>query len=194
MQRTTLKIAEWVNDLDEIAHDFMNSFGDLDPSTLNWKPSHKTWSIAQNIDHLIRINESYFPQLEEMHMGRYQPPVISRLGFLLSFFGKSILQSVQPGNDKKRITFPIWEPTVSDIDIDIIKQFTTHQEKLKQKIKNSADLIAQNAIIASPANKWIVYRLETAFNIIILHERRHLKQSQALLDQVLKSGQSGLPG
>ena len=157
---------------------------------MNWRPNPKAWSIAQNIDHLIRINESYFSQLEELHLGSFKAPFIGKLGFLVSFFGKSILKSVEPSNTKKISTFPIWQPSNSKIDGGILERFKAHQEKLKLEIKKSTDMIAQNAIISSPANKWIVYRLETAFDIIVLHEKRHLKQSEALLHQLVTQGEN----
>jgi len=43
---------------------------------------------------------------------------------------------------------------------------------------NSSNLIANDFVISSPANKYIVYKLENAFDIIINHERRHFKKAK----------------
>ena len=72
---------------------------------------------------------------------------------------------------------------MSNVDENILDRFNSHQEKFKEEIRKSADLIDKQVVISSPANKWIVYKLETAFDIIILHEKRHLKQTQAILEQ-----------
>jgi hypothetical protein len=97
------------------------------------------------------------------------------------FFGKVIPDSVQPDRRKKMKTFPIWQPSQSEIAADILQQFENHQEQLKNLIESSSDLLDQRAIISSPANKNIVYTLETAFDIIVTHERRHFEQAKEVL-------------
>ena len=39
---------------------FNDKFGHLGEKELNWKPNARTWSIAQNIDHLMVVNENLF--------------------------------------------------------------------------------------------------------------------------------------
>jgi len=39
-------------------------------------------------------------------------------------------------------------------------------------------LIEKQPIISSPANRIIVYKLETAFGIMVAHEKRHLGQEK----------------
>lgn len=52
--------------------------------------------------------------------------------------------------------------------------------KILQNAVDTADLIQQGAIISSPANRNIVYTLETAFDIIVAHEQRHLEQAREI--------------
>ena len=78
-------------------------------------------------------------------------------------------------------TFPIWEPTASQIRTDIIQHFEKHQSELKRQIEASKLLIEKGTIISSPANRIIVYKLETAFDIIVSHEQRHLAQAKEVL-------------
>ena len=61
-------------------------------------------------------------------------------------------------------------------------RFTEHQEKLKQNILESEDLLEKNAVISSPANPKIVYKLDAAFKIILAHEERHFQQAKRLLE------------
>jgi hypothetical protein len=74
-------------------------------------------------------------------------------------------------------TFPIWEPIKSDIKEDIWERFEKNQNELKILIQSSSDLLDKGTIISSPANRNIVYKLETAFTIIVSHEKRHFEQS-----------------
>jgi hypothetical protein len=171
----------WINEIDNITTEFHERFGHLDSSELNWKPEPSTWSIAQNIDHLITINSTYFPVLDAVRKGNYSLAWTGRIGFLVNFFGKAILRGVQPQQRRKSKTFPIWEPSTSAIPGDILKRFRLHQDALKAAIISSESLLEHGTVIASPANKYIVYKLDAAFDIIVAHEYRHLQQAQQML-------------
>lgn len=167
----------WTSQIDEITSKFKQSFGALTIEQLNWKPDPNTWSIGQNIDHLIVINGTYFPIIKSVRAGAYRLPFMARWGFMVSFLGQTILKSVQPDRRKRMKTFPIWEPTRSDVKPDIWERFDKQQAELKDLIQSSSDLLDKGTVISSPANRQIVYKLETAFDIIVTHERRHFEQS-----------------
>jgi hypothetical protein len=179
-----LGMKNWTTELDSITEQFISQFGTLTNEQLNWKPDPNTWSIAQNLDHLIVVNETYYPVLNSLKEGKYKAPFISKIRFLVSFFGKTILKAVQPDRRKKMKTFPIWEPGVTQIEGDILKKFENHQKELKQKIEDAKELADKGAIISSPANRNIVYKLETAFDIMVSHEKRHLEQAKEVLAQL----------
>lgn len=172
------------NKIDQITNDFKEKFGKLSAEQLNWKPNAQTWSIAQNIDHLIVINESYYPVIKSVREGTYKVPFMGKIGFMVNSMGKMILNAVEPTRKKKIKTFSIWEPSVSSISPDILARFEKHQEELKKMISDSKDLVEKGVVISSPANKNIVYKLGTAFDIIVTHEQRHLQQAKEVLAQL----------
>jgi hypothetical protein len=172
---------DWIKELNVVTQNIEIHFSSLTTEQLNWKPNPTTWSVAQNLDHLIVVNETYYPILASLKEGTYKAPFIASIGFIVSFLGKTVLKAVQPDRKQKMKTFPIWEPSTSSVSNDILKRFEVHQNELKQKIENAKDLIEQGVVIASPANKNIVYKLETAFDIIVFHEQRHLEQAKEVL-------------
>ena len=176
----------WINEIDAVTDACQQYFSPLSSDELNWKPNPSTWSIAQNIAHLIVVNETYFPILASLQNGQYKTAWIAKIGFLVSFFGKTVLNAVNPDRRKKMKTFPIWEPKKSNID-DILKKFEQHQEELKHNIAASKIFIEKGVVISSPANAYIVYKLETAFEIIVTHEKRHLAQAKEVLAMLKKS-------
>ena len=180
---------DWTLQIDKITEHFVVAFGSLSTEQLNWKPNPQTWSIAQNIDHLIVVNETYYPVLTSLKEGTYKTPFIARLGFMVSFLGKTVLNAVKPDRKKKMKTFPVWEPTISQVKDDILDNFKKHQGELSRQIETSKDLVEKGTVISSPANKNIVYKLETAFDIIVSHEQRHLEQAKEIL-QILKNNTS----
>ena len=168
----------WTNQIDATTSDFQNHFGNLTEAELNWKPDSKTWSVAQNLHHLMVINKTYFPVIDAVRNTRYKTPWIGKINFMVNFFGNTILKSVSPDRKRKMKTFPLWEPSAGTIEKDILKKFASHQDELKALIVSSSDLLDQGKIISSPANKNIVYTLKCAFDIIVTHERRHLEQAK----------------
>lgn len=172
-----MNTGNWIAQLNEITDLFLTEFGSLSPEQLNFKPNNKKWSIAQNIDHLIKINNSYFPVITAVRNNSLKLPFTSKIEFIVNSFGKMILKAVQPERKRRMKTFSVWEPAQSNFSSDIIEKFKISQDELKTLIEGSDELIKNGAVIYSPANKKIVYKLETAYDIIILHERRHFEQA-----------------
>lgn len=179
--RAQFDMKNWTTSLENITEQFKNEFGALTNEQMNWKPNSSTWSIAQNLDHLIVVNETYYPVLESLKVGNYKTPFSAKIGFIVSFLGKTVLKAVQPDRQKKMKTFPIWEPGTSKVSDDILKKFEIHQNELKQKIEEAEEFVEKGTVICSPANRNIVYKLETAFDIIVSHEQRHLEQAKEVL-------------
>lgn len=176
----------WIKDLGKVTQDVEMLFSDLSEVELNWKPQPEAWSIAQNLEHLIVVNETYFPVLASLKEGTYKAPFMAKLSFMVPFLGKTVLKAVQPDRKKKMKTFLIWEPSSSEVKPGIIMRFKSHQTELQQKIDDSKELIKKNVVISSPANRNIVYKLETAFEIIVTHEQRHLEQAREILSILKK--------
>lgn len=181
---------DWTSQLDKVTENFVANFGSFSPEQLNWKPNPQTWSIAQNIEHLIVVNETYYPVLASLKAETYKTPFMGKISFMVSFLGKTVLNAVKPDRKKKMKTFSIWEPTVSEIKGDILSRFENHQTELKQQIEASKGLVEKGTVISSPANKNFVYKLETAFDIIVSHEQRHLEQAKEILQLLTKNTSS----
>jgi hypothetical protein len=172
-----MNVQPWLSKIDENTNSFQTAFGHLKESELNWKPDGKTWSVAQNIHHLIAINETYYSVVKSVREGSQKLPWIASVKFMVRFFGSFILDSVEPTRKRKMKTFPMWEPSQSNLGADIVQQFIRHQTELKNLIESSGDLVDKEVIISSPANRNIVYTLARAFDIITTHEVRHFNQA-----------------
>lgn len=179
----------WKERIDKNTESFQQIFGSLNSKKLNWKASAQNWSIAENIQHLIRINESYFPVFEEVRSGTLKLPFVAKFGFMVNFFGNLIKKSVDPAGKKKMRTFPLWEPDSSGLDPEILKKFESSQGQLKGYIVDLHDVIASGKVIYSPANRNIVYSLPTALDIIVLHQQRHFYQAREVLELQNRSSQ-----
>lgn len=172
-----MKTEQWKNDIDAITQAFADRFQLLSKTELNWKPQANVWSVAQNMHHLMVINETYNPVIKRVRQGKNTLPAHASWKWLVRFFGNYILKSVSPDRRRKMKTFPMWEPSQSELPATMVEDFKKHQTELKALIDSCTDLIGAETVISSPANRSIVYTLQTAFDIIITHEKRHLQQA-----------------
>lgn len=169
--------------IDIITNIIESEFGDMTKEQLNQKLNPQAWSIAQILEHLIIINSTYFPIVHALEHGTYTIPFIGKISFIPMFLGKALLASMKGSRKTKTTTFSIWEPSHSEIEADIIQRFRQHQEELKHMIVQCEHHIKAHAIISSPANKYIVYPLSMAIDIIIAHEYRHIEQAREVASQ-----------
>ncbi|MEL6536145.1 MAG: DinB family protein [Bacteroidota bacterium] len=172
------QIRQWQSRLEQVSSSVKEEFGGLDASQLNWKPSEDTWSIGQNLDHLITLNRTYFPMLKALQTGKPSLPWTAKFKPLRKLFGKMILKSVLPDRKRKIKTFVVWEPTQSSLPETIVNQFLDHQIEVWQRLEEVVPMLGSGKAIPSPASSVIVYNLEDFFEIVITHEERHLNQAR----------------
>jgi len=172
--------------IDAITIQFQEMFSEVSYETLNKKPNEKQWSISQNIEHLMKVNQSYFPIFKTIEKGKLSIPLIGNFRFYANYIGRTILKSVNPNNSKKIKTSTTWRPIKADGDKQILDNFVLHQETLKNHIAKMEKWIKRNIVIYSPVSKALVYTLPTALEIIITHEERHLNQAKKVLDTIVK--------
>jgi DinB superfamily len=172
------QIKDWCAEIDTITSAVMDSFGLLNEEILNRKGTNGSWSIAENLKHLIIVNSTYFPVLDPL-LEKADQTKISRLKmWFAQKTGVWILKRVARSRTNKMKTFPIWEPEQMHDDGNIIELFKQHQETLKKYVQRCLPLLEAGCLISSPASKVVIYSLEDAFRIIIEHEWRHILQAR----------------
>jgi len=178
-------IKEVQNNLDRLTELYQDEVYPMTIEQLNKKVDKKTWTINQVLNHLVKINSSYFPIFEQVSKGKYSTPILGNIGFYAKYLGKSILKSVRPENKKKIKTAQIWTPKKESFDESQIYDFMKIQESLKNHIEEMEKWIARDIVIHSPMSRNLVYPITDALNIIVTHEERHLDQLKRIKAEVL---------
>ncbi len=75
----------WKEQIDQNTKLVQELFSKIPAQQLNVQPNIQTWSIAQNLEHLIVINESYYPILNQLHGHVYKAPFHAKFTFLVNF-------------------------------------------------------------------------------------------------------------
>lgn len=170
--------------ISQVSEQVEELFGTADDLSLNIKPAPDRWSVAQVLEHLILINESYIPVIRTVRNGQWKPGWLGSRPFMTRFWYRTIYYSIHPDNRKKNKTRPIWEPSASSIEPGIVNRFLQQQEDFKSWITEAQDLVEQNVIIHSPAGKFITYTVGGAIDIMTQHELRHLIQAKETWQEV----------
>lgn len=171
------KVIFWISEIHQNTEKFKNEFSSMSEDRLLFKPTAQTWSIAENIQHLIEVNQSYYPIFTQLLAQTYRPPWSGKFRFINKLFGNLILKSVNEDRKKKIKTFTLWVPNELPPAKDVLSRFEAHQLELIGWIKKLEAFIDKLVIINSPANKIVSYTLDDAIEIIIMHEKRHLNQA-----------------
>jgi hypothetical protein len=168
------------NEIDEITADVRASFGALTPDQLNWKPAADSWSIAQCLDHLILTNTQMLPAIDGKIAGggnsfweNWSP--------LTGYFGRFLSGTMT--KDEKKFKAPskaIVPP--SDIDVDIVDNFAENNRILKEKISACGDLDWRSTVVTSPFMRLMTYRLADGVDILVGHEKRHIRQAKRVVE------------
>jgi hypothetical protein len=138
--------------------------------------------VAQCLDHLIVSNTTYFPQFEEVASGKHKNTFYQNIGFISRFWGEQLLKDVGPVVNRNFKNPAIFTPSQSDIDSDIVNQFSKHQAQLTGIIKKLDGVDLNKTVINSPVTGLIVYNLTHVLGVITAHEQRHIQQARRVMD------------
>ncbi|MCB0658804.1 MAG: hypothetical protein KDC57_21810 [Saprospiraceae bacterium] len=188
MDPTIEQRQRWTSLLTQIQHEIL-TWRKVGSELLNRRPGADRWCLYEIIDHLDKVNRSYFPQLAAIENGSGQVLRGPRLWWGKQL-GKFILKSVQPDNPKRVKTFPVWVPNPDTFDESTFTSFVTSQQQMISGINGSGAAVRSNVKLTSPANKHIYYPAVLAFEIIVTHQLRHLRQGQDVLSSLANSAPS----
>ena len=177
-------VARLVASLHAITADVQQTFGALTAAQLNWKPAPQVWSIGQCIEHLITTNSTYFPTIEMVLAGQKPASIWQKIPWLPRMWGRLLIRQLSPEATRKTRTAKVFEPSGRAVGTDIIPRFVTHQQQVMGLLERTARLDLEHIVITSPAISFVTYSLRDAYEIIVVHEQRHVLQAKRLLASV----------
>lgn len=180
-------ISQWHNEIKKLNHLYKESFSGLDNGLLNKPRNDGGWSVAQNISHVIRLNQSYFKTFEKVEKGQHKTPLLGYVPFYPKIIGNTFLKYVDANRSKSVGTLPPWKPADEHFDSTVLEDFLESQELFRKHIEKLEGQIFKKKIIASPITSLIVFHLETAIDILLEHEERHFNQALATVNELQES-------
>ncbi len=156
-------------------------FGHLSHKQINWKFHPDNWSVGQCLDHIVKTNQLYFPIFDKLANDDMKKTFWERIPFWSDYIGDMIVRSTQPIPKKKVSTFPVFEPSSSQIEQKVVQQLMKNNEELSQKMMETDLLDHRKVVVTSPLAKYITYRLHHACTLLVNHEERHMNQARKVM-------------
>jgi hypothetical protein len=168
------------SELGLVTEDVRNSFGGLTPEQLNWKPASESWSVGQCLDHLIRSNEEFYPELDKLALGERNNSFWQKWSPLSGIAGAFLVNTLKKDGQKVKTNQKMTPP--SDIPDDIVDKFAEHQETFAAKIRATTGSDWRKVILTSPFISIMTYRMDVGLQALIEHEKRHVRQAKRVVE------------
>ena len=171
-----------IEEFGKVTAEVKTQFKNLSSEQLNWKPAPEKWSIAQCLEHLIVSNTTYYPQLNDVVVGKHSNSFYQSIKFISKFFGNYLVKETGPVVAKPMKSPPVFVPSKSQIASTIVADFEKHQNDFSACIESLSKVDLENTMVSSPALGIITYNLVDLLTILVGHEQRHLAQAKNVLN------------
>jgi hypothetical protein len=168
-----------VSQLENVTADVKENFGSLSSEQLNWKPAPESWSIGQCLDHLIKSNEEFYPELDKLAVGTRKNTFWQSWSPLSGIAGAFLVSTLKKEGNKVKTNQKMTPP--SDVPPDIVEMFSQHQSQFIEKIRSTADEDWHKTILTSPFVNIMTYRMDVGLEALIEHEKRHVRQAKRVI-------------
>lgn len=153
----------------------------ISEAELNQRQTPNQWSIGQCIDHLLISNATYLPVFEKIFNGKYKEGIWHKVSPFTKKIGRNMVQTLGPIVSKKFLSPKIFLPRTKKIETRVVTDFISQQERLITLFTELEKDHNKSQIISSPVSSLITITVSDAMDIIIGHDKRHLRQAAQIL-------------
>ena len=152
------------------------------PERLSVRPSDKSWSAVECVEHLNLTSRAFLTRLEAAlsgapgladGAGSYRQEIVARL----------LRWWLEPPS---RVRLPTTAPFLPVVSLDVpgvLDEFVRLQERLMSQAERARGLAIDQVSVQSPFAANVHYNCYSAFLIVAAHERRHLWQARRAIEK-----------
>ncbi len=168
---------EYQRQYEVLKDDVRQLVADLDRGQFNWKPAPESWSIAQCLVHLNKVDRAYLRKLEEGIVKARERGLLGGRRIRYTLFERWFIRSMEPP-PKRRFPAPKKVVPAEDHPVEeVLERYLATKDELLGLLRRADGLDICRAKITSPLAKFLRFRLGAAFAFIAAHDRRHLWQA-----------------
>lgn len=155
-------------------------FLELPLEKLQRKPSEKSWSILECIEHLNLYGDFYLPEIaQQMKKSTHEVDAIFKSSWLGNYFANVMLPREKKPNNMN--TFKDKNPNGSQLGKEVLHKFIDQQKKTLELLHQAQTINLTKVKTGITIASWIRLRLGDTFRVVIYHNYRHIQQAQKLV-------------
>ena len=149
----------------------------LSEKQLAWRPAETKWSIAENLLHLERTAQIFFPIIDRAIEDARRRGRLSNGPFKLGFMGTLFVKySEPPPKIRLRAPKPL-RVLLEGPAADALPRFLASQGQFKDRLESANGMDIVRVRITSPFSSFVRMSLFALFSVFPAHERRHVWQA-----------------
>lgn len=176
------QFSDLISSIKIIRKEVQTTFGKLSNEQLNWKPNEKEWSIGKCLEHLIVTNNLYFENIQKVADGTHQNNFYSKVPIVPNVIGIIMKKVLAPEWKLKMKTFKMFKPSFSEVSDSILEGFDENQNRFIGLMEATKDLDVHRIKVAEPIGSAVNISLNDAFEILVVHEKRHFNQAKRVME------------
>ena len=172
------EVENFISNAVTVNDEIQNTFGGLSNEQLNWKLNEKEWSIAQCLEHLVVTNDLYFENIQKVADGTHSNNFYSKVPLATGLVGWGMKKVLSPDFRPKVKTLKMFEPAQSQVSANILEDFEKNQKRFVSLMEATEGMDVERIKIAEPIGAAVNLKLIDAFEILLVHEKRHFNQAK----------------
>lgn len=169
------------SDYQAAAAEARERFGGLSEAQLAWRPEPGRWSIAECLDHLHVTGEEVLAQVEAAVARGWERGTTGSPPFRYGWLGPWFVRANAPSG-RKVPTPRIFRPREGRPPVGALDDFLALQEELAAALERAAGLDLARVRARSPVTPLLRIGIGSWFEVIAVHQARHLAQARAVLE------------
>lgn len=144
------------------------------------------WSVGYGIEHLVLIAQAFLPQWEKaLRKGEEAsyPNVLRATRY--AWWQRRLLRIVENSPVVNCESRQCFVPYLRRSSEETLGAFLTAHRDLVSMLIRTRDVRAPIVKVQSPSVSWIRYELGFSFDLVLAHERRHLRQAWQIREQLM---------
>ena len=169
------QLADIKKQLDLVSDHARKLFASLNEEQLKKRPASGGWSVTECVQHLSQTSKQY----ESIFDSVFPTAPKGKGPFQMDFKGMLLCWVMKPPYRVMKVkTTPNLEPSPAGSASQVLSDFLASQERFAGYVDRADGIALDKTIITSPFNAKMQYNLFSCFQIITVHQRRHLWQAE----------------
>jgi hypothetical protein len=169
------------SDYQAAAAEARERFGGLTEAQLAWRPEPGRWSIAECLDHLHVTGEEVLAQVEAAVVQGWARGTTGSPPFRYGWLGPWFVRANAPSG--RRVPTPkVFRPREGRPPVGALDDFLALQEELAAALERANGLDLARVRARSPVTPLLRIGIGSWFEVIAVHQARHLAQARAVLE------------